>query len=121
MKATHSLITNSSLSHYIISTEKNFSNPIKINLETEIDLHLLFNKTTNDKEELWRMMEKYGFDNSNDYEDLYEKLCFEIQNEREIHFITADYNDEDPLIMAIARDGLSKHLLNKNEIKIMIG
>ena len=47
MKATHSLITNSSLSHYIIiSTEKNFSNPIKINLETEIDLHLLFNKTT---------------------------------------------------------------------------
>ena len=46
MKATHSLITNSSLSHYIISTEKNFSNPIKINLETEIDLHLLFNNLT---------------------------------------------------------------------------
>lgn len=115
MKVKSSFITNSSSASFIISTPKGFTNPIKIKLEIQVDLYELNDKSATNKEDLWKLLEYCG------YEDMFEELNFEIEQGRDIHILQADSNDENPAIMLISRSGLKEHLVNKDEIKVIMG
>lgn len=118
MKTKRSFVTNSSSTSFILSTTKNYEGSLKIKLEIEVDLCEVNGKKATNAEELWKWMEYYGFEKDS---EIYEQALIELSRGKEIHFISPDRNHEDAAIRLIANYGITKYLINKNDIKVIMG